>query len=215
MLRWIISAALIAAGVMLAEDVGHVSGTLHRFISRNRLTVAVTECLSERAPSFLLRFEQDILFYFPLAPYFFVVGVIAGLCFAYSKAKCGVLFAAAYAGWFNFLLIRRTVGAEKLSWYMFLDVILCCIALVPIYLIGVNVGRAVVERRCPRWRLSDVFTAVTICGILLFAIVYRPFIAIPAILSLTSVLLAWRTAPSTANIQVNGGDKSLESSQPS
>jgi len=134
--------------------------------------------LSERGPSYLQTFEQDILFYFPLAPYFFAVGAIAGLSLAYSKAKHGVHFAAAYAGWFSFLLIRQTVGTENLSWYMFIDVILCSVALVPIYFIGVNVGRAVVERRYPRWRVSDVLASVTICGILLFAIVYRPYFAI-------------------------------------
>lgn len=193
--RCVSSIALIVAGVMLAEDVGHVAGKLQLATTRNPVTVAVTEYHRDKAPACVLAFEQDMLFYFALAPYFFAAGAIVGLCLPFTYAKYGALLPAAYATWFSYLLVRMSAGTDQLSWYSFLDVILANVALVPIYLVAVNAGRAVVERRRPRWHLLDCLLAMTVCCVLLFFVVTRPFLAIPATLLMAFSLLFWRTMP--------------------
>jgi len=193
MVRLIIAIILIVAGALLAQDVGHVAGTMNLAVTRNPATIAVTGYLSRNAPAAIFAFEQDVLIHFALAPYFIFAGGLAGLAMPFRYAKYGSLIPLAYAVWFTVLLVRMAADIESVTWISFLDVIVTSFALVPIYLLGVNLGRYVNERRCPRWSLNDCFLAITIGGVLSFAVVYRPFMLIPTTMSSAVCFLAWRT----------------------
>jgi hypothetical protein len=191
---------------MLAENVGHVAVYLSLGITRNPGTIALTEYLRDHAPGWALEFEQDILVHFDLAPYFVAAGVVAGLCLSFSFAKYGALLPASYAIWISARLLWMSAGWFDVPWFAHLDFVLYNLALIPLYVIGVNLGRAVVERRWPHWGVLDMVIATTICGVLLFAVVRRPFFhAIPATLLIAFTMAAWRTLPGrTHAAELNG-----------
>ncbi|MCA9125306.1 MAG: hypothetical protein H6822_35020 [Planctomycetaceae bacterium] len=195
MIRLVIATTLIVAGVLLAHDVGHVAGKMTLAVTRNPATIAVTGYLSKNAPPAVFAFEQDVLFHFALAPYFIFAGGLVGLTTPFRDAKYGTLVPLAYAVWFSVLLVRMAADTESLAWLSFLDVIVTSFALIPLYLLGVNVGQSFNERRCPQWVLADCLIAFTIGGILCFAVVNRPFMLIPTTMTATACFLAWRTWP--------------------
>jgi hypothetical protein len=195
MVRLIISTALIVAGVMLANDIGHVAGSMTLLVARNPATIAVTGYLSENAPAPVFAFEQYVLVHFALAPYFIIAGGFAGFAMPFRYAKCGSLLPFAYSVCFSVLLIRMAAEVESLTWVSFLDEILSSFALIPIYMLGVNLGRTVNERRRPRWNVIDCFLATTICAILSFAVVYRPFMLIPTTILGAVSYVVWRMWP--------------------
>lgn len=191
-LRVFVVLALAVSGVLLAEDVGHVAGKLTLLITRNPGTIWFTQWLRSNAPPSILALEQDLLVHLSLGPYFLVAGILVGLCLPYSKARLGVVLPAVHAVWFHYLVVR--ISSEfGLPWSSLLDVLCFGLALTPLYLIGVNVARAIVERRLPKWHLRDLFVAMTALSVLLWAIVQRPSWGVPLVVLITLSLLAWRT----------------------
>jgi hypothetical protein len=190
--KWIVSIGLFAAGVMLAENVGHSLSILFSAMTRNPLTIAVTTFLNERAPESLIRFEQDLLHFFSLAPYFGLGGVIAGILFKYRWAWLGVCVPLGFGLWFNVCLVDMSFSWKSLHWTDLLPDIVSIFALTPIYLIGVAAGHALRHRRFPSWSISDCFIATTLASVLCYAIIRRPFLLIPGTIFVTCSLLAWR-----------------------
>ncbi len=195
MIRLAIATTLIVAGVLLAQDVGHVAGRMTLAVTRNSATIAVTAYLSEIAPRAVFAFQQDVLGYFALAPYFVLAGGLAGLVLPFRYAKVGALLPLAYAVWFSVLLVRMAADIQSVTWISFLDVILTSLALIPLYLLSVNIGQILSQRRCPRWTLRGCFLALTIGGLICFAVIYRPFMLIPSTITVAVCFLAWQTWP--------------------
>lgn len=191
--RVFISFVLFAAGVALAHNVADSHSFLLRAATRNPVTIAVTTYLYDHTPEAIYKFEQDLLHYFAVAPYFGVYGLVAGALLTYRSARLGVLVPMGFAVWFSIQLIQMTLTSRELDWTAFFPEIVSSFTLVPIYLIGTAAGSIISHRRLPTWTLSDCFVATTVACVLCYAIMRRPFLLIPGTLFIACSLIAWRS----------------------
>jgi len=198
--RWITRILLLATGVTLAFNVGRAHSQLASLVTRNFVTIALTEWLHTHAPAVLLEFEQDFLFYFNLSPYVLLTGVLAGLIWSWPRPLEGVLLLAVFAACFSAMLIRQFSGAEDLAWYECLDVVLSIFALIPIFVFSANIDNALRTRSKFQVTLQDCLLGTALLGILFAAIVTRWFLSVPFAVFLTFSWLAWRTLPRSQSL---------------
>lgn len=183
---------LLGLGVMLSLNAGRLHSLLCIYALRNPLSIAVTSFLHENASANIFRFEQDILQYFCLGPYFLCGGVLAGLAMTSRNSVCGVMLPIGFAASFSILLFRESMKWGDLHWIDFLPDMIAAWCLAPIFLIGLGIGELLRNRRFPQWRILDCFAVITIACALCYAVVYRPFAVLPSICIVSFGLLAWR-----------------------
>ena len=190
--RIVLSLLMIAAGVALARDLGGVAGKLTIWILRNPLAIALTTFVSEYFPKSLLEFEQDCFVYLPLAPYIAVFGLAMGIFLDFRAARLGAWLPLSYAVWFTGELFRVSTRIEGLHWTDFIPHLVWYLCLTPIYLLSVAAGRAIAERRVPRYSLRDLIGWFAIFSIFAVCIASRPYLGIPSVLLVGLGVLAYR-----------------------
>jgi hypothetical protein len=195
-IRSLVAILLVALGVMLAEGFGGVHSVLVKVTTRNPLTIAATGWLHDNAPRSLFYFEQDLLANYTLAPYFFLSGILAGFFLSFRHAALGSCLPLGYAVWTSVALIRMTQNSEIMKWYHKIDMVLPFLSLVPIYIVGCNLGVWLLRRESPRLSILDCLIAMSLVAILAASIAYWRLIGLDdATVLVAFTWLAWRTRP--------------------
>ena len=203
LLRPLISLLLICAGVGLAHNVWGSASKLTLLATRNPATIAFTTFASERFPENLFRFEQDCFAHLPLAPYFFVGGMVAGISIPLRYTSLGALFTLSYAIWLSVQLFQMASQFD-LHWSDFLPNLAWSLSLTPIYLLATLIGRAVRLRVPPNWQIRDLLILTVIFAALMTFIITRIYLTIPvAVLTLTSFVtwVLWTSLPASPELK--------------
>ncbi|WP_145285833.1 hypothetical protein [Rosistilla oblonga] len=192
LLRPFISLLLICVGVGLAHNTWGLASKLILWATRNPATIAFTTFAREHFPENLFRFEQDCLAHLPLAPYFFVAGVIAGISLVMRFNVLGIFVTLSYATWFS-AQIFQMASAFDLHWSDFLPHLVWSLALTPIYLFAALLGRAARIRVRPHWRIRDFLISTAILAALMASIVARIELAISVAVLAFACFVTWVT----------------------
>jgi hypothetical protein len=146
------------------------------------------------------QFEQDILYYLTLAPYLLTVGVVATIALTQRYSIYGLLLPVGFASCIRILVIRDSNRFSEISWIDFLPDMTSRWCLPPIYLVGIEIGNFLRNLRRPYWRITDLFWAMTIVCILCYAVANRPYMVIPTVFFVLSLLLAYRMFAKTFGV---------------
>ena len=190
LLRPLISLLLICVGVGLAHNVLGSASKLTLWATRNPATIAFTTFASERFPENLFRFEQDCLAHLSLSPYFFAVGMVAGISIPMRNTYLGALFTLSYAIWLSIQLFQMASQFD-LHWSDFLPNLVWSLSLTPIYLLATLIGRAVRLRVPPNWRIRDLLILTVIFAALLTFIITRIYLTIPVTVLTLTCFVTW------------------------
>lgn len=192
MIRYLTLVILLAVGVILAFNVGRLLSLLSIAATRNPATIAITTILAENGSPSLLAFEQHVLHYLTLSPYAMVMGLLASLVMGHSRALFGIVLWGAFALTFTVLLCLEGARWDGLSWYSMLPDAIGDWCTVPIYVIGVGIGRSTSQKTWPRFSLSDLLVAMTVAAMIATVAISSSDWLPPCVFLLVSWILAWR-----------------------
>ena len=181
----------------MAHNVGGIESKLGIWVMRNPATITFTVFAQERFPASLFMFEQDCLLYFSLAPYFLVAGVIVGFLMPMRNSSLGAVLTLSYGIWFSVRLFQMASRFD-LHWSEFIPHLFWHLALTPVYLTAVLIGRAVRLRVWPRLRIRDLLMLTAVAAGFMTCISTRVYLTVPvAVFTLAcfTTWLLWTTIP--------------------
>lgn len=147
-------------GTAVGFNLWKSDGILHAAIWRNPISERINDVVHTYSPEAISYVYGLVYRNCAFFPYAILLGVLVGILSSELTVAFSTLWIA-YVAVSAYQLVQMTIEIDLLSWHSMLDVLLCLLAILPIYFAAAKTGADLRSQKLPRINLLTAFILIS------------------------------------------------------